>query len=161
VVKVAMRKIGRVAVALLFACAAYLVVVYAVVALSPEIHWGDSALPAHLKGKAHDDYWLPGTRWVPRSATSMRLVEPPVMVLGSDGHPSAAGLDGARGPKPIPPPGQWQASLVQVKAGWPLVLPYVALTTSEGLHFRFGARWDDVDHYYTFPTFALYRFDVR
>jgi len=44
---------------------------------------------------------------------------------------------------------------VQLKNGWPLFLPYLAFTTKSGTHFRIGCRWDDVDHYYTFPSFAL------
>ena len=141
---------------LLCGCAVYMAIVYAVIALSPEIGWGNDALPHHLKGKTHNDYWFASIRWIPRGATSMRLVEPPVMILGSRDHRKASGLNGTKGPKPIPGPGQWQFSLVQVKAGWPLVLPYFAYTSAEGSHFRCGARWDDVDHYYTFPSIAVY-----
>jgi len=36
-------------------------------------------------------------------------------------------------------------------------LPYLAWTTEGGTHLRFGARWDDVDQYYTFPSIAIAR----
>jgi hypothetical protein len=62
----------------------------------------------------------------------------------------------AFGPKPIPEPGEWQFSVVQVRPEIPLwFLPYFAYTTKEGDHFSIGCRWDDTDHYYIFPRVAV------
>ena len=57
--------------------------------------------------------------------------------------------------KPLPEKGTWHISAAQVRRGWPIFLPYFAVTARAGYHLRIGARWDDVDGYYTFPTFAM------
>lgn len=115
---------------------------------------GNRCLPKWLQGEAHTDYYLSWTRWIPRSATSWCIDEAPVQLLGNQKEKAVA-RNGAVGPKPIPGPGEWQMSAVQLKNGWPLFLPYFAFTTKGGTHLRIGCRWDDVDHYYTFPSFAL------
>jgi hypothetical protein len=48
--------------------------------------------------------------------------------------------------KPIPDRGKWF-----VTRG------YLAWTTPEGLHLRFGFRYDDVDQVYEFPSFTIKR----
>ena len=82
-------------------------------------------LPDHLKDKKHDDWPWP-FRYVPRSWTAFCGKDP--------------------GYKPIPEPGK------AVRHLWP---PYFAVTTKGRWHFRIGARWDDVDHYFQFPTFTI------
>ena len=84
-------------------------------------------LPPHLQNAKHDD-WIWPFSYVPRAWTSY---------CGSD-----------PGYKPIPEPGQ------QVSHLWP---PYYAITTENRWHFRIGARWDDVDHYYQFPSLVVKR----
>jgi hypothetical protein len=131
-----------------------LILIY-LVALLPERNlFGDHCLPAWLRGKNHDDYYFYQMRWIPRSATSWCIPQAPILLLGNQ-RGRAAALDGRIGPKPVPQPGEWQVSVVQLKRDWPLFLPYVAWTTKDGTHFRFGARWDDIDHYYTFPSIAI------
>ena len=115
---------------------------------------GNRCLPEWLRGKTHDDYYLTWTRWIPRSATSWCIKAPPIQLLGNQ-EGEALAADGTIGPKPIPRPGEWQLSIVQIKKGWPFFLPYFAWTTEQGTHFRLGARWDDVDQYYTFPSIAI------
>ncbi len=105
---------------------------------------GPNCLPAHLKNKDHSDYSFPGTQKIPRYATSWCLVEPPLMLLGNQ-----------KNSLPLPEKGSWQFSIVIIKKNWPFVLPYFALTTKTGLHFRIGCRWDNIDHYYVFPSIAL------
>ncbi|MBI4459997.1 MAG: hypothetical protein HY648_08060 [Acidobacteria bacterium] len=134
----------------------YLLSVYLAAALPGGPGIGKECLPEWLRDKAHDDYYVSWTRWIPRSATSWCLEHPPIQILGNQ-RQRAAAKDGTLGPKPIPLPGRWQVSVVQIKKGWPLFLPYIAWTSKGGTHFRLGARWDDVDHYYTFPSIALAR----
>jgi hypothetical protein len=104
---------------------------------------GNDCLPKTLQGKVHNDYKFMFARKLPRAVTSLGMVEPPIALLGSN--------------LPIPTPGSWQISLVQVRRSFPIYLPYAACTTKSGLHFRIGARWDNYDHYYTFPSLALKR----
>ena len=115
---------------------------------------GDRCLPSQLQGEVHKDFYFSWTRWIPRSATSWCMDKAPVQLLGNQ-QAKAMARNGAPGPKPIPGPGEWQFSAVQLKDGWPLYLPYFAFTTKSGTHVRIGCRWDDVDHYYTFPSFAI------
>lgn len=113
----------------------------------------ERCLPPHIKNKKHTDYTLPGTKWIPFWATSWCFVEPPIMLLGNQKQRSVA-ANGQLGSSPIPEPGTWQLSMVQLKKQWVFTLPYFALTTKTGFHFRIGCRWDNVDHYFVFPSIA-------
>lgn len=57
-------------------------------------------------------------------------------------------------PKPITQPGSWQFSYFPLG---PWFAWYFAFTTKGGIHFRIGARWDDVDDYVEFPSIAIKR----
>lgn len=111
-------------------------------------------LPEAIAVGVHTDYRFEFFQSVPRSYTSRCFVSPPILILGNQEH-WARDRAGVIGPKPIPRKGEWQLSLVQWRQGWPVILPYFALTTIGGWHFRIGPRWDDIDHYYTFPSFAI------
>lgn len=130
----------------------YFALIYGVALLPQERLIGSQCLPPHLQDKGHQDYLI--GKWIPRSATSACFVEPPVMLLGSQKSSSPA-PNGESGPGPIPERGTWQFSSVRIKRGVPLFLGYFAITTENGWHFRFGCRWNDVDHYYTFPSVSL------
>jgi hypothetical protein len=121
---------------------------------------GENArLPDGRDTRLHDDYYLFFARQVPRRITSWGFVEPPVLLLGNQRQWFRTET-GNVGPQPIPRPGNWQLSMVQIHAGYPFFLPYFALTTGSGWHFRIGCRWDDSDHYYTFPSIALKRLKI-
>ena len=115
-------------------------------------------LPAYLKERTHVDYshLFRLLRWVPWSWTSWCFVEPPILILGNQTTKAVARDGSSVGPKPIPGPGEWQLSLVQVRTELPICfLPYFACTTKRGTHFSIGCRWDDADHYYIFPRIAV------
>lgn len=107
----------------------------------------ESALPPGLKRKKHTDY-PPGLRWVPRGWTAWRWGEP-IQIVGS--------WFGGEHPKPITEPGTWQLSFFPRAAWWSLWGLYFEFTTAGGLHFRIGARWDDVDDYVEWPSVAIKR----
>jgi hypothetical protein len=111
-----------------------------------------TCLPSKLQDQPHGDY-LPGLRWIPRSATSWCMVQPPKMVMGSQTNDCVR--KGLRGPEAIPARGQWQLSFVQVRERLPFFLPYFAITTKNGWHWRIGCRWDQSDGYYSFPSGAI------
>ena len=105
-------------------------------------------LPAHLRTRRHDDWPWP-LSYIPRAWTSYchgRFQTPPLRLWGDTPltvFPGTAWLY----PKPIPPPGHWHfADPV-----------YFAATSRGGWHFRLGARFGDVDNYYTIPSLALKR----
>jgi hypothetical protein len=50
--------------------------------LSFERFEGRECLPGRLQYESHEDYPT-GLRWIPRSATSWHMVQPPLMVLGN------------------------------------------------------------------------------
>lgn len=133
--------------------AAYLPLLYGVATVSSALALGKSCLSPALKDKRHSDFPR-GLRWVPWSATSWCMEEPPKKLLGSQKSASAS-LAGKFGPKPVPEPGTWQISVVRLKRRLPFFLPYLAYTAKNKMHFRIGCRWDDVDHYYVFPSIAL------
>ena len=131
-----------------------LLALYGMARMSANPILGKSCLPEPFRLKPHNDYpW--GLRWVPRWATSWCMQEPPVQLLGNQ-KSTAVTPAGKRGPKPIPEPGTWQLSGMRLHINFPIYIPtYVAITTKNRFHFRIGARWDDVDHYYVFPSIAL------
>ena len=115
-------------------------------------------LPSYLRERRRDDYshLFRLFRWVPWTWTSWCFVEPPTMIWGNQRGRFPTRDHSAFGPKPIPEPGEWQFSVVQVRPEIPLwFLPYFAYTTKEGDHFSIGCRWDDTDHYYIFPRVAV------
>jgi hypothetical protein len=115
-------------------------------------------LPGYLKDRSRDDYsyLFRLFRWVPWTWTSWCFAEPPIMLLGNQKGTFPTRDSSAIGPKPIPKPGEWQFSVVQVRAEIPIwFLPYFAYTTQQGSHFSIGCRWDDTDHYYVFPRIAV------
>lgn len=101
----------------------------------------DSALPPNLQGKRHWDYPWP-LKWVPRAWTSFKWGKPK-KVFGNQADV-----------KPIGDRGTWQVSRYPDGPWWAW---YFAFTTSGGLHFRVGARYDDVDDYTDFPSIAVKR----
>jgi len=137
----------------------YIALIYAVALLPHEKLIGNRCLPDNLKHLAHDDY-ISGLRGVPRSITSACFVEPPVLVLGNE-KASAQTLDGKVGPHPLPDPGEWELAFVQEKKHWPIYIPYFAITTKNGWHFRLGCRWDHVDHYFTFVSLAAKKLNPK
>jgi len=119
------------------------------VELSSEKFEERTCLPGKLQSQLHEDYPR-GLRWISRRATSWCMVQPPTMVMGNQTNYSSA--EGSSGPEAIPNRGQWQLSFVQVKRGSPLFLPYFAVTTTSGWHWRAGCRWDQLGKYYSFPS---------
>lgn len=85
----------------------------------------------------HTDWIFPFSL-IPRSWTAWESDTPPRKLCGN-----------AKTVKPIPDSGEWLLS-------WPL---YFAFQTKGGIHGRIGIRWDDVDHYYQFPSFTLKRYN--
>lgn len=106
-------------------------------------------LPDHLKDKRHDDWPWPFSL-VPRAWTSY-CGKPPKKVAGNQAL-STVVIDWVSYdyPKPIPPFGQWHRAEADMWFSF-----YFALTSKLGWTFRFGSRYDDVDHYYTFPSFKI------
>jgi len=101
----------------------------------------DSALPNHLKGKLHDDWFFPFC-YIPRAWTSYKLFQPPKVLIGSGTYIYTNG-----GVDPC-----------QRKAwAWYLSIPlYFTITFGKtGWYMRIGCRWDSQDRYYTIPSFAL------
>jgi len=115
----------------------------------------DDALPENLRGKNHTDY-PKGLQWIPRGWTAFKWGEPKLI----DGELNNFKVLGkARvAPKPIDSPGGWQLSFYPDGPWYAL---YFAFTTKGGMHFRVGARWDDVDDYVEFPSVAIKRGIVK
>jgi len=109
-----------------------------------------ACLPAELAGKTHNDYPL-YARSIPREITSWCMAGPPIMIIGNQ----KAFRPGTKDPLPIPSPEERQISVVQVRKNWPLVLPYLAMTTKHKWHLRIGARWNPTEGYYTFPSITI------
>jgi hypothetical protein len=95
----------------------------------------------------HSD-WIWPFRYVPRRWTIL-CGNPPQKALGTTPLRTAQfhGLQ-VRYPQPIPPPGHWHFTT------WPI---YFGMSTRSGWHFRIGVRYDDIDGYYTWPSFTLKR----
>ncbi|MBI4160745.1 MAG: hypothetical protein HY506_02445 [Candidatus Yanofskybacteria bacterium] len=116
---------------------------------------GKACLPIPIqKGKLHQDYYFEFLRWIPFAWTSWCFEEPPILIAGNQNYWEKL-PGGSAGPKPLPRPGEWQLSIIQIKRGWPLFFPYFSFTTQDGLHFRIGCRWDDIDSYFVLPSFAI------
>jgi hypothetical protein len=81
----------------------------------------------------HTD-WPAGLNHIPRRMTTW--VGPRARILAGNTDDS----------KPIPTRGYWF-----------ITRGYLAWTTEEGIHIRFGFRYDDVDQYYDFPSFTIKR----
>ncbi|MBK6879904.1 MAG: hypothetical protein IPN65_09800 [Elusimicrobia bacterium] len=114
----------------------------------------DKHLPRHLQGRRHWDYPWP-FHLIPRGWTTFDWGKPEI-ILGNQ----RARKDGK--PKPIGEYGSFQISRypdLPLPFSWFPI--YVAFTTGDGLHFRIGARWDDVDAYTQFPSVAIKRLYIR
>ena len=113
------------------------------------------ALPDQWKDKPHNDWPWP-LSYISRNWTSYKWGKPKMM-WGNQKHFKA----GEGAPKPIGEPGSWQISRYPFGPKWASKLPtYFAFTTKGGTHVRFGARWDDIDRYVTFPSAAIKR-DIK
>ncbi len=145
---------------LIFCCSCfwYLTSIYLVAYFSKPKLIGAGCLPDYLKTKKHNDYTFlfRPLRFLPFAATSFCFEEPPIMILGNQKSFEFSRNKSLKGPKPVPKAGEYQLSVIQVKKNLPLFLPYFAITFKNNLHFRIGCRWDDVDHYYVFPSIALH-----
>lgn len=108
-------------------------------------------LPPKLKNAKHWDY-PKGLKWIPRSWTSYCFGRKAPRLIAGNQKSQRVSEDFKkgfqRGPAPIGEAGSFQIS-------WP---PYLAFTTKGGRHFHIGARWDDVDGYYSFPSIMVKRF---
>lgn len=134
----------------------YLILIYSIGFITSPPLFGKQHLPSHLQEQRHSDYSIPGTHWIPRSATSWHYQTPPILIAGRCSTLTADRY-GQTCPKPIPKKGEWYFAIVPIKKELLLFLPYFAGTTETELHFRIGCRWDDVDFYYTFPSIALHK----
>lgn len=81
----------------------------------------------------HTDYDIKAFQWIPRTLTCY--------VMPNDEAPPI--IWGTGDIEDIPPFGTYVATR-----------GYMALTTSTGYHVRGGFRWDRIDHYLDFPSFA-------
>ena len=112
---------------------------------------GNSCLPKNLKGKNHWDWPWP-LSYIPRSWTSYCLGKrPPEKILGNQKQMRYCEVykhlpnKKRYGPAPIGEPGTWL-----------FAMPFfIGFTLKNGWHFHMGARWDDVDVYYTIPSILL------
>mgnify|MGYP000887022408 CR=1 FL=1 len=120
----------------------------------------NSALPPHLRGRNHNDF-PPFLRWVPRGWTAWDWGEPRKLV-GNQQAESSPGV-----PRPIGEPGSWQFSIFPDAPWWAWpVAWYFAISgrlLADGWfrHFRFGARYDDIDNYCDWPSVASRRFPAE
>lgn len=112
------------------------------------------ALPPHLADRPHEDWPWPW-RLVPRSWTAWSFGQPRVLhgFLTDDDLIAAPYRVCA---KPITSRGTWQVSFYpRLPASVRWFVLYVAFTTPGGIHFRDGARPDDVDWYTELPSIAI------
>lgn len=116
-----------------------------------------ACLPEHLKTRKHND-WIWPFSMIPRTWSTV-CWGVPKQIAGNQEKQVANRKEGILGPAPIGELGSWQVSRYP-KA--PLLLKYiplyVAITLPNGRHFRFGARWDDIDGYVTLPVIATRKF---
>lgn len=113
--------------------------------LLPSSHY----LPSPLARREHDDYLIPGLSLMPRAWTTFDWGKPR-MILGNQKQNLAGD------PKPIGERGSFQLSVYpDLPPPFCWIPAYFAFTLSNGLHFRLGARWDDVDSYTVVPSVAV------
>ena len=110
-----------------------------------EDNWGKKCLPEHLQDKLHND-WPPPLNKIPRWANA----------FCGDGPEWPEEITADRR-KPIPPRGTRTWHWRDKNGEW---RRYYAWTSKNGLHFREGFRWDDVDFYYNYipPWLATLKF---
>ena len=104
-----------------------------------------SALPPHLRNRPHEDFPWPFS-YIPRAWTAFSWGEPK-KICGNQ-RPYGGVM------KPIGPRGTWQISRFP---DGPWFALYAAFTTNGGVHYRIGARYDDVDNYVEWPSLARKR----
>jgi hypothetical protein len=92
-------------------------------------------LPDHLKDAKHTD-WLWPLSLLPRSINAFCGLGP----VWTSQHQ-----------KPVPLPGYSSYHTRDIDGSY---RPYYAKTFKNGLHFRLGFRWDDVDFYYNYIIFT-------
>jgi hypothetical protein len=118
-----------------------------------EFRTGEECLPEGLKERTHDDF--PGPlKALKRKHNVFCGVQPPKKVWGNTDH-----REWQSRPKPVPLFGDSTLAQAQLPTkAWNIMLLTFAYTSKNGWHFRLGQfRWDDVDDYYTFPTFTVKR----
>lgn len=116
----------------------------------------NSALPPHLKNKLHCDWTFP-FNLIPRSWTSFKLSQPSKVLIGKKildwtekDYSCGKKEDMRRGPNPC------QRHAWSWYISWPL---YFTISFGKtGWYLRIGFRWDDIDDYYTFPSFRIKEF---
>lgn len=114
---------------------------------------GAHCLPESVRWKDHDDYYFGFLQHIPRRATCFCGVPPPTQRGGNQDY---WGVDdeGRSYPMPIPRPGEFQHSVVEIK-DMNTVLHYYAINLPRswllphGLHLRIGWRYDNIDGFYT------------
>lgn len=114
--------------------------------------------------KPHTDYPWPFSL-IPRRWTAFQWGRPQ-LVAGhmSNWWESASNFSHVLGlppaPKPISSPITWQLSRFPAGPWWAWYFAWSGKRKADGkfLHFRLGARWDDVDSYVQFPSIALRRY---
>jgi len=129
---------------------------------------GQKVLPKHLKNRRHWDYiwpllliprWVTSWDWgVPQMMWGDQIETRSVVVESWEPKKHYWRFQRMEGPAPIGERGSWQISRYPTASWFLRRLPlYFACTTRSGVHFRIGARWDDVDDYVTFPVIAIKR----
>lgn len=88
---------------------------------------------------------------IPRTFTTWWVPYPPQKIRGNAVESVWLAEDGSEHMycKPIPQPGEWFENAGRTED----IVGYRAETDSEGNINRWGARFDDVDNYVSFPTF--------
>ncbi len=106
-------------------------------------------LPPNLAPRPHDDYMIPGLALIPRGWNTFDWGHPDLIIGNQKNF-----QDGS--PKPIGERGSFQlSSYPQLPVPFCWVPIYFAFTLPNGVHFRLGARWDDVDAYVVAPSIAI------
>lgn len=122
---------------------------------------GNEVLPDNLKNKNHWDF-PKFLQWIPRAWTAFDLGVPR-QIIGSQDKLDARIDKKTRkvGPAPVGKPNSWQLSrFPDLPKPFCWIPLYFAWSGSKGkdgryLHFRIGARFDNVDSYSEFPSIAL------
>jgi len=116
----------------------------------------NSALPDHLKGKLHNDWFFPFS-YIPRAWTSYKLFQPPKLIFGykvfdwTSRKYKLNSNETTRGADPC------QKS----KWAFAFTIPFHFTISfgKSGWYMRIGCRWDTVDEYYTIPAFVIKKID--